>query len=85
VVLVNGTVRALLSAATLGRLLSTGRGIGVLMMRPNKKDLLWVADMVVAGVIRTTIERTCLLDGVSEELHHLGEGRALGKLDIEIG
>jgi NADPH:quinone reductase-like Zn-dependent oxidoreductase len=83
---VGGSVRALLSAAILGRLLSTGgRRIGVLMVRPNKKDLLRVADMVVAGELRTTIERTYTLDGVPEALRHLGEGRALGKLVIDIG
>jgi len=83
---VGGSVRALLSAATVGRLLSTGgRWIGVLMVRPNKEDLLRIGDMVVSGALRTTIERTYPLDGVPEALRHLGEGRALGKLVIEIG
>jgi NADPH:quinone reductase-like Zn-dependent oxidoreductase len=83
---VGGSMRALLSAATVGRLLSTGgRRIGVLMVRPNKRDLLRVAEMVAAGAVRTTIERTYPLDGVPEALRHLGEGRALGKLVIEVG
>jgi NADPH:quinone reductase-like Zn-dependent oxidoreductase len=83
---VGGSVRSLLSAASVGRLLSTGgRRIGLLMVRPNKKDLLRVADMVLTGELRTTIERTYPLDGVPEALRHLGEGRALGKLVIEIG
>ncbi len=82
---VGGTTRALLSAATVGRLLSTGgRRIGVLMVRPNKEDLLRVADMVVAGTLHTNIERTYPLDGVPEALRHLGEGCALGKLVVEI-
>lgn len=83
---VGGSVRALLSAAVLGRLLSTGgRRIGVLMVRPNKKDLLRVADMVLAGELRTTIESTYPLDEVLQALRHLGERRALGKLVIQIG
>ena len=83
---VGGSVPALLSAATVGRLLSTGgRRIGVLMVRPNKEDLLRVADMVVAGALHTAIERTYPLDRVPEALGHLGEGRALGKLVIEVG
>jgi NADPH:quinone reductase-like Zn-dependent oxidoreductase len=83
---VGGTVRALVSAATFGRLLSTGgRRIGVLMVRPNKEDLIRVAEMVAAGTLRATIERTYTLDEVPEALRHLGEGRALGKLVIEIG
>lgn len=82
---VGGTARSLLSAATIGRLLSTdGRRMGVLMVRPNKADLIRVAEMVVAGTLRTTIERTFPLDGVPEALRHLGEGRALGKVVIEI-
>lgn len=83
---VGGSVRSLLSALVLGRVLSIGgRRIGVLMVRPNKEDLIRVADMVLAGVVRPTIERTYPLEGVPEALRHLGEGGALGKLVIEIG
>lgn len=83
---VGGTARALLSAATLGRLLATGgRRMGVLVVQANKKDLLRAAELVVAGELRTTIDRTYPLDGVPDALRHLGEGRALGKLVIEIG
>lgn len=83
---VGGFTRSLLSAATVGRLLSTGgRSMGVLMVRPNKGDLVRVADMVVAGELRTDIERTYPLEGVPEAMSHLGEGRALGKLVIEVG
>jgi NADPH:quinone reductase-like Zn-dependent oxidoreductase len=82
---VGGSVRSLLSALIIGRLLSTGdRSMGVLMVRPNKDDLVRVADMLVAGALRTTVERTYPLEGVPEALRHLGEGRALGKLVIEI-
>lgn len=84
--IVGGSVRALVSAVSVGRLLSTGgRRMGVLMVRPNKSDLALVADMVVAGTLRTAIERTYPLDRVPDALTHLGEGRALGKLVIEIG
>jgi NADPH:quinone reductase-like Zn-dependent oxidoreductase len=40
--------------------------------------------MVVNGELRTTIERTYPLEAVPEALRHVGEGRALGKLVIEI-
>lgn len=83
---VGGSVRALLSALIIGRLLSTGgRRMGVLMVRPNKKDLLRVADLVATGELRTTIERSYPLEQVPDALRHLGEGRALGKLVIEVG
>ncbi len=83
---VGGSVPALLSAATVGRLLSTGgRKIGILMMQPNREDLLGGAWMAATGSPRAVIERTYPLDGVPEALRHLGEGRALGKLVIEVG
>jgi NADPH:quinone reductase-like Zn-dependent oxidoreductase len=82
---VGGPVRSLLAALIVGRILSTGgRKMGVLMVRPNKEDLVRVADMVVNGELRTTIERTYPLEAVPEALRHVGEGRALGKLVIEI-
>lgn len=84
--IVGGSVRALLSALIIGRILSTGgRRMGVLMVRPNKKDLLRVADLVATGELRTTIERSYPLEQVPDALRHLGEGRALGKLVIEVG
>jgi NADPH:quinone reductase-like Zn-dependent oxidoreductase len=84
--LVGGSVRSLLAALIIGRLLSTGdRSMGVLMVRPNKDDLVRVADMVIKGALRTTVERTYPLEGVPDALRHLGEGRALGKLVIEMG
>jgi NADPH-dependent curcumin reductase CurA len=41
-----------------------------------------VTDVVVAGELRTTVERVYSLERVPEALRHLGEGRALGKLVI---
>ncbi|HEY5891179.1 MAG TPA: NAD(P)-dependent alcohol dehydrogenase [Acidimicrobiia bacterium] len=83
---VGGPVRGLLSAATVGRMLSTGdRKLGVFMARPGKEDLLRVAEMVVTGTIRPYIEETFTMERAPEALRHLGEDRALGKLVIEIG
>ena len=83
---VGGSVAALLQAALLGRLLSTnGRRMGVLVVRPNKEDLIRVGDLVTDGTIRPVIDRTYPLDRVPEALRHLGDGRALGKLVITVG
>ena len=82
---VGGSVRSLLSALILGRLLSTGgRRLGVLMVRPNADDTRRAAELVDAGELRTTVERTYPLEGLPEALRHLGDGRALGKLVVEI-
>ena len=83
--MVGGSVPALLSAATIGKLLSTdGRKMGVLVVQPDKVEMTKVADLAAEGVLRPSVERTYPLDLVPEALRHLGEGRALGKLVIEI-
>lgn len=83
---VGGTLRAILSAVTLGRLLSTGgRRMGLLVVKPNNTDLARVAEMVESGELRIAIDRAFPLDELPEALRHLGEGRALGKLVIEVG
>ncbi len=82
---VGGNTRSLLSAATVGRLLAFGnRDIGVLGVRPNRDDLLALAEMVATGALRVTIDRSYPLEGVTEALERLGEGRVLGKLVIEM-
>jgi NADPH:quinone reductase-like Zn-dependent oxidoreductase len=83
---VGGRTRALLSAATLGRLLSTrGRRMGVLMVRPNKTDLATIGDMVARGELRTHIDRTFPLEETAEALRHLGDGLVLGKVVVTTG
>jgi NADPH:quinone reductase-like Zn-dependent oxidoreductase len=84
--IVGGRTRALLSAATLGRLLSTGgRRLGVLMVRPNKEDLTRIADMVTRGELHTHIDRVFPLEETADALRHLGEGLTLGKVVITTG
>lgn len=81
-----GTVPSILSASTLGKLLSTGgRHLGVLMVRSNKEDLGEIAGMVADRSLRTFIDRSYTLEGVPEALTEVGAGRALGKLVIEFG
>ncbi len=82
---VGGPLRFLLSTAVLGRILSTGgRRIGVLAVRPNREDLVRAAELVAAGALRVTIDRTYPLEGVPEALGRIGADRALGKLVIEM-
>jgi NADPH:quinone reductase-like Zn-dependent oxidoreductase len=82
---VGGRARNLLSIATIGRLLSrNGRRIGVLMLRSNKDELRRVVDLVASGELRPSIERTYPLERLPDALGHLGAGRALGKLVIEV-
>ena len=81
-----GSVPAMLSSVTVGQLLrSGGRRMGILMVRPNKSDLARLADLAAAGDVRVPIDRTYPLGEVPRALRRLGEGRALGKLVVEIG
>ncbi len=83
---VGGHTRSLLSAATIGRLLSVGsRSLGVLLVRPNRDDLARLGEMAASGELRTTIDEKFPLEGVPDALARLGEGRALGKLVVEVG
>jgi NADPH:quinone reductase-like Zn-dependent oxidoreductase len=59
--------------------------MGLLVVKPNKTDLARVAEMVESGELRIAIDRAFPLDELPEALRHLGEGRALGKLVIEVG
>jgi NADPH:quinone reductase-like Zn-dependent oxidoreductase len=83
---VGGTARALLAAATVGRLLSTGgRRMRVLMVKPNRDDLARAADLVASGDLRPHIDAAYPLERAADALRHLGEGRALGKVVITVG
>ncbi|HET9259737.1 MAG TPA: NAD(P)-dependent alcohol dehydrogenase [Acidimicrobiia bacterium] len=82
---VGGSVPALLSAATLARLLATEeRTMGVLMVRPKRDDLSELADQVVSGTLKTTVDRTYSLEELPLALQALGEGRVLGKVVVEM-
>lgn len=83
---VGGPVRSLLRVLTIGwasgRL--TGRRLGVLAVRPGPAHFQPLADLCVAGDVDIRIDRTFPLDGVPDALTHVGEGRALGKVVINV-
>lgn len=83
---VGGTARSLLRLATVGRLAGrlTGRSLGVLVVREAPTHFQPLTDLCVAGDVRIHIDRTYPLDGVPAALAHVGEGRALGKVVIEL-
>ena len=79
---VGGSVAGLLQAAVLGPILGRGKRIGVLIVRPNKKDLARAAALVSDGTLQPIIDRIFPLAGVPEALRHVSDGRALGKVVI---
>jgi NADPH:quinone reductase-like Zn-dependent oxidoreductase len=83
---VGGSVRALLRVVTAGAILGrlTGRRIGLLVVKPGPEYFQPVADLCISGDIRIHIDRTFGLEEVPQALAHVGEGRALGKVVVEV-
>jgi NADPH:quinone reductase-like Zn-dependent oxidoreductase len=83
---VGGSVRALLRVVTLGSIVGrlTGRRIGLLMVRQRPAYFEPLAELCVGGEIDVHIDRTYHLEEVPDALHRVGEGRALGKVVVEV-
>ena len=83
---VGGSVPALLRVLTggwvVGRL--TGREIGILAVKEGPAHFKPLADLCLSGAVRIHIDRTFALDQVPAALAHVGEGRALGKVVVQI-
>jgi NADPH:quinone reductase-like Zn-dependent oxidoreductase len=83
---VGGSVPSLLRVVTVGWLLGrlTGRSLGVLVVRQGAPHFEPLTDLCVSGDVKIHIHRTYPLDRVPEALAEVGEGRALGKVVVEI-
>jgi NADPH:quinone reductase-like Zn-dependent oxidoreductase len=83
---VGGSVITLLQVFLLGPGIkrTSGKNVRVLMVQPNRKDLLSITELCEAGKVTPKIERIYPLSDAPEALRHLGEGRALGKLVISL-
>jgi NADPH:quinone reductase-like Zn-dependent oxidoreductase len=83
---VGGTVRSLLRVVTAGAALGklTGRQLGLLVVRLGPSSFELVAERCVAGDLDVHIHRVYSLDQVPEALAEVGEGRALGKVVVEV-
>lgn len=84
---VGGTARALLRVATVGAVVGrlTGRRIGVLAVEQGPTHFTPLAERCVAGEVRIAVDRTFPLEEVPQALAHVGAGRALGKVVVEVG
>ncbi|MEU0501808.1 NAD(P)-dependent alcohol dehydrogenase [Nocardia sp. NPDC005998] len=83
---VGGTTRALLRMTTVGVVtgIVTGRSLGVLAVKEGPAHFTPLADSCVAGRIGIHIDRGFSLDETANALDHVGAGRALGKVVVEI-
>ena len=79
-------MRALLRVLTVGWLAGrvTGRRLGILVVREGPAAFTPLADLCLAGEVGIHIDRTFGLEDVAAALAHVGEGRALGKVVVEI-
>ncbi|MFD4352622.1 NAD(P)-dependent alcohol dehydrogenase [Nocardia sp. NPDC058518] len=83
---VGGTTRAVVLLATVGVVagMVTGRGLGVLAVKEGPAHFTPLAESCVAGRIGIHIDRSFPLDETANALAHVGAGRALGKVVVEI-
>ncbi|TFV68187.1 UNVERIFIED_ORG: NAD(P)-dependent alcohol dehydrogenase [Bacillus sp. AZ43] len=84
---VGGSVRTLLRVLTVGQVTGrlTGRRLGVLAVKEGPAHFGPLADRCVAGEIGIHVDRTFGLADVPAALAHVGAGRALGKVVVELG
>ncbi|RPI83789.1 MAG: NAD(P)-dependent alcohol dehydrogenase [Chloroflexi bacterium] len=84
--LVGGSVATMFQVLLLGPLLgrSSGKKIRILAVRQNQEDLVSIADLCEAGKIVPVIDRRYPLSEVPDALRYVGEGKAKGKVVIEI-
>jgi NADPH:quinone reductase-like Zn-dependent oxidoreductase len=83
---VGGTARTLLRVLTVGTVVGrlTGRRLGVLAVKEGPAHFEPLAERCVSGEIKIHIDRTFTLDEVPQALAHVGEGRALGKVVVQV-
>ena len=83
---VGGPVRTLLRVVTVGSVVArlTGRRMGMLVVRDGPAHFEPMAEKCASGDVDIHIDRLFELADVPEALAHVGEGRALGKVVIEV-
>jgi NADPH:quinone reductase-like Zn-dependent oxidoreductase len=83
---VGGSVSALLRVVTVGAILGrlTGRRLGLLVVKPGPAHFQPLAELCLSGDVQIHIDRRFGLEEVPEALAYHGEGRALGKVVVEV-
>lgn len=83
---VGGTSRSLLRILTAGFVVGrlTGRRLGILVVKLGPAHFEPLAELCVSGDIQIHIDRTFGLDEVPQALAYHGEGRALGKVVVQV-
>ena len=62
----------------------TGKKMGFMMAKMNKKDLVFLRELLEAGKVVPVIDRRYPLSEVAKALRYLEEGHARGKVIITV-
>lgn len=83
---VGGSLSALLQLMWLGPLIkrTTGRQLGLLVVRRNRADLEVVTELCASGKLVVPIDKRYALIETPDALRYLGAGRAAGKVVIAV-
>jgi NADPH:quinone reductase-like Zn-dependent oxidoreductase len=83
---VGGSVPTLLRVVTIGSIAGrlTGRRLGLLMVHEGPSHFAPLTDLCLEGHVSIHIDRTFGLEEVPAALRHVGDGRALGKVVVEV-
>jgi NADPH:quinone reductase-like Zn-dependent oxidoreductase len=86
-VMVGGGGVPILQALLLGPLLSLigGKKMGFVSAKINRKDLVFLKDLLEAGKVVPVIDKRYPLSDVAEALRYLEEGHAQGKVVLTVG
>ncbi len=63
---------------------TSGKNFNLLVVHPNRKDLVFITELCEAGKIVPVIDRNYPLSEVPDALRYMGEGRAKGKVVITV-
>ena len=85
-VMTGGSGAQMVQAMFLGPWLSMvgNKKMGNLLMKPNKKDLVFVKELLEAGKVVPVIDRRYPLNEVADAIRYLEEGHARGKIVITL-
>jgi hypothetical protein len=59
--------------------MTRNRNLRLLVVPQNRKDLIAITELCVAGTVVPPIDRVCAFDQVPEAMRYVAEGHAKGK------
>jgi NADPH:quinone reductase-like Zn-dependent oxidoreductase len=81
-----GSMAQSLQASMIGPILSQfgGKKMGGMMVKPNQDDLVFKKELIESGMVKPVIDRSYPLSEITDAFHFVGEGRAQGKVVINV-